>query len=148
MIDFLEQPEKAAANRDMLKNFYSVIKDLDPYIRFFFLTGVSRFSKVFIFLDLNNLHDITIHPLYAALLGYTQAELEQYFDLEIDLMAQNEGISRHEMPEKIRLWYKGYPWGGKQTVYNPFSTLSLMQKREFANHTGLPQARRIFWSKS
>ncbi|WP_250632684.1 ATP-binding protein [Rhodoflexus caldus] len=141
IIDFLEQPEKAAVNRDMLKNFYSVIKDLDPYIRFFFLTGVSRFSKVSIFSDLNNLHDITIHPQYAALLGYTQAELEQYFDREIDLLAQNEGVSRHEMLEKIRTWYNGYLWGGKETVYNPFSVLNLMSQQQFGNFwfaTGTP----------
>ncbi|WP_250632533.1 ATP-binding protein [Rhodoflexus caldus] len=143
IIDFLGQDELPIAleNRDILKSFYSVVKDLDPYIRFFFLTGVSRFSKVSIFSDLNNLNDISVTGLYATLLGYTQSELEHYFDREIDMMAQNEGISRSEMLEKIRTWYNGYLWGGKETVYNPFSTLSLMQKGEFANYwfvTGTP----------
>jgi hypothetical protein len=141
IIDFLEHPVRAATNRDVLKNFYSVVKDLDPYIRFFFLTGVSRFSKVSIFSDLNNLHDITIHPQYATLLGYTQTELEQYFDKEIDLLAQIEGVSREAMLEKIRWWYNGYLWGGKQTVYNPFSVLNLMSQQQFANYwfaTGTP----------
>jgi phosphoserine phosphatase len=143
IIDFLGQDELPTAleNRDILKSFYSVIKDLDPYIRFFFLTGVSRFSKVSIFSDLNNLDDISVTGLYATLLGYTQTELEQYFDKEIDLLAQIEGVSREAMLEKIRWWYNGYLWGGKETVYNPFSVLSLMQKREFANYwfaTGTP----------
>ncbi|MDW8205600.1 MAG: AAA family ATPase, partial [Cytophagales bacterium] len=76
IIDFLGEDELPIAlqNRDILKSFYSVIKDLDPYIRFFFLTGVSRFSKVSIFSDLNNLNDISLTGLYATLLGYTQAE--------------------------------------------------------------------------
>ncbi|MCS7019664.1 MAG: AAA family ATPase, partial [Bernardetiaceae bacterium] len=143
IIDFLGEDELPIAlqNRDILKSFYSVIKDLDPYIRFFFLTGVSRFSKVSIFSDLNNLNDISLTGLYATLLGYTQAELEHYFDKEIDLLAQNEGVSREAMIDKIRLWYNGYLWGGKETVYNPFSILSLMQKGEFANYwfaTGTP----------
>jgi phosphoserine phosphatase len=96
---------------------------------------------VSIFSDLNNLHDITIHPQYGALLGYTQTELEQYFDKEIDLLAQTEAISREAMLEKIRWWYNGYLWGGKETVYNPFSVLNLMSQQQFANYwfaTGTP----------
>jgi Predicted AAA-ATPase/PD-(D/E)XK nuclease superfamily len=141
--DFLGQDElpTALANRDTLKSFYSVVKDLDPYIRFFFLTGVSRFSKVSIFSDLNNLNDISVTGLYATLLGYTQAELEHYFGQEIDLLAISEGMGRQEMLDKVKLWYNGYLWGGRETVYNPFSVLNLAQKGEFSNYwfaTGTP----------
>jgi hypothetical protein len=139
--DFLEQPGRAVANRDLLKSFYSVIKDLDPYIRFFILTGVSRFSKVSIFSDLNNLQDLTTHPAYATLLGYTQAEVEHYFDRELDQLAQAEGLGRAETLAKVREWYNGYLWGGRETVYNPFSVLNLMSRYEFGNYwfaTGTP----------
>jgi phosphoserine phosphatase len=139
--DFLEQPERAAANRDLLKSFYSVVKDLDPCIRFFLLTGVSRFSKVSIFSDLNNLHDITLHPAYGTLVGYTQAELEHYFDQELGKLAQKENLDRATLVGKVRHWYNGYLWGEQETVYNPFSALMLMSQQRFSNFwfaTGTP----------
>jgi len=76
IIDYLEEPEQAIAHRQILKTFYSVIKDADPQIEFLLITGVSKFSKVSIFSDLNNLDDITLDRAFAALTGYTQAELE------------------------------------------------------------------------
>ncbi|OQX76201.1 MAG: AAA family ATPase, partial [Bacteroidetes bacterium 4484_276] len=79
IIDYLDALDKAEENRDILKNFYSVIKDADQYIRFFFITGVSKFSKVSIFSDLNNLDDITLDDNYSEMLGWTQEELEKYF---------------------------------------------------------------------
>jgi phosphoserine phosphatase len=141
--DFLGRDELPTAleNREVLKSFYSVVKDLDPCIRFFLLTGVSRFSKVSIFSDLNNLNDISVTGLYATLLGYTQAELERYFDRELDQLALAEGLGRAGTVDKVRHWYNGYLWGGRETVYNPFSVLNLFQKSEFANYwfaTGTP----------
>lgn len=67
--------------KEELKNFYSVIKDADQYLKFVFITGVSKFSKVSLFSGLNNLQDITLNPEYAAICGYTQQELEEVFNL-------------------------------------------------------------------
>jgi hypothetical protein len=141
--DFLGRDELPTAleNREVLKSFYSVVKDLDPCIRFFLLTGVSRFSKVSIFSDLNNLHDITLHPAYGTLLGYTQAELEHYFDQELGKLAQKENLDRATLVGKVRHWYNGYLWGEQETVYNPFSALMLMSQQRFSNFwfaTGTP----------
>ncbi len=84
IIDHLDDIEKAKENRDILKNFYSVIKGADANLRFVFITGVSKFSHVSIFSELNNLQDITTHYKYSKMLGYTEEELEHYFSEHIE----------------------------------------------------------------
>ena len=79
ILDFLDDVPKAQAHRELLKSFYSILKDADPHLRLVLLTGVSKFSRVSIFSELNNLNDLTIYSDYATLLGYTQSELEHYF---------------------------------------------------------------------
>ena len=78
ILDALEEPEVARANRDYLRGLYSVIKDCDGHVRFCFLTGVSRFSKVSLFPSLNNLIDITLEPSYSAICGYTEADFDRW----------------------------------------------------------------------
>ncbi len=135
--DYLDVLEKAEENREIFKSFYSVLKDADPYIRLLLLTGVSRFSKVSIFSDLNNLRDITMSPDYAMLAGITQKELENNFSAEItEMQKADPGIL-----EMIRIWYNGYSWNGTDKVYNPFSLLNFMADRLFKNYwfqTGTP----------
>ncbi|SFF37864.1 ATP-binding protein [Thermoflexibacter ruber] len=143
IIEYLgkEQLPQALENRDILKEFYSVIKGLDAHIQFFFLTGVSKFSKVSIFSDLNNLHDITIEPTFSTMLGYTQSELEHYFGERMKELAQQQGVSYQDFLDKVRLWYNGYAWNGKEKVYNPFSILNFMYSGDFRNYwfeTGTP----------
>ena len=89
-MDYIDDLEKAEENRDILKGFFSVLKDSDPYLRFFLITGVSKFSKVSLFSDLNNLEDITLAPSAATLTGYTQAELEHHFEEPFREMAKAE----------------------------------------------------------
>ncbi|MBK1722637.1 ATP-binding protein [Thiocystis violacea] len=120
ILDNLTRPETAREMRDGLRNLYSVIKGQDAHIRFAFLTGVSKFSKVSIFSGLNNLRDITVSADYSALCGYTERDLETVFAPEL------EGLDRDE----IRRWYNGYNWTG-ESVYNPFDVLLLFQEREF-----------------
>jgi hypothetical protein len=130
ILDNLTDPDTARALRDGLRNLYSVIKDNDAYIRFAFLTGVSKFSKVSLFSGLNNLNDITVDGAYSALCGYTEADVDQVFAPELP------GLDRAE----LRRWYNGYNWTG-EAVYNPFDLLLLFQKREFAPYwfeTGTP----------
>ncbi len=144
IIDFLDKEHlpKAQRNRSILKQFYSVIKSLDAHLHFFFLTGVSKFSKVSIFSDLNHLNDITMHIQFSKLVGYTQEELENYFPKEIEQLANIEQVSIQEMYQKIKVWYNGYRWNNRsETVYNPFSILNLMSHQNFSNfwfETGTP----------
>ena len=120
ILDRIDNPAIAKEMRDTLKDFYSVIKDQDAHIRFAFLTGVSKFSKVSLFSGLNNLDDITLDPEWSALCGYTDADVDSVFAPELD------GLDR----EQIRRWYNGYNWLG-EAVYNPFDLLLLFKKRTF-----------------
>jgi len=80
IVDHIDHIEKATKNREILRDFFGVLKYSDAFLRFVFLTGVSKFSRVSIFSDLNNLRDLTFSKRFATLLGYTQKELESYFD--------------------------------------------------------------------
>ncbi len=122
----------ARANRDFLRGLYSVVKEADAHLRFSFLTGVSKFSKVSLFSGLNNLKDITLDRRYAAICGYSERDLDTVFAPELP------GLDR----EKVREWYNGYCWRGEERVYNPFGVLLLFDTREFAAHwfeTGSPR---------
>lgn len=137
LIDYLDNAALVAENRSVFKQFYSVLKDADEYIRLLFITGVSRFSKVSIFSDLNNLRDITISTHFGAIGGITQAELERDFAPEIEQLQQDQP----SILEDIRKWYNGYSWDLKTTVYNPFSLLNFMADPVFRNYwfaTGTP----------
>ena len=124
ILDNLEDLPKAEALRDALKNFYSVIKESDPYIKFCFITGVSKFSRVSIFSDLNNLEDISLDSAFGALCGYTQQELEKTFADRLP------GVD----PKQLRIWYNGYNFLGEDKVYNPFDVLLFLKKKQFGNY--------------
>ena len=131
ILDALEVPDIARANRDFLRGLYAVIKDSDAHIRFTFITGVSKFSKVSLFSGLNNLTDITLEPEYSALCGYTDTDLDAVFAPELP------GLDR----DQIRDWYNGYSWLGDEKVYNPFDILLLFRRHRFAAYwfeTGTP----------
>ena len=131
IVDALEMPDIARANRDFLRGLYAVIKASDAHVRFTFITGVSKFSKVSLFSGLNNLTDITLEPEYSALCGYTDADLDAVFAPELP------GLDR----DQIRDWYNGYSWLGDEKVYNPFDILLLFRRRRFAAYwfeTGTP----------
>ena len=121
ILNALDAPEVARANRDYLHGLYAVIKSSDAHVRFAFLTGVSKFSKVSLFSGLNNLQDLTLDPRYSAICGYTEADLDAVFAPELP------GLDR----DAIREWYNGYSWRGEEKVYNPFDILLLLRNREF-----------------
>jgi len=120
ILDNITDPDRARAMRDGLRNLYSVIKGQDAHIRFAFLTGVSKFSKVSLFSGLNNLKDITVDARYSAICGYTESDLDDVFAPAL------EGIDR----DQVRAWYNGYNWLG-EAVYNPFDVLLLLDGRQF-----------------
>ena len=130
ILDNIDKPDLAIEMREGLKNFYSVIKDSDQYIKFVFITGVSKFSKVSLFSGLNNLEDITLNSKFGNICGYTREELTEVF---YDML---DGVDI----TKVRTWYNGYNWLGKR-VYNPFDILLFLKNREFKNYwfeTGTP----------
>ena len=134
LVDYLDDLPQAKANRDTMKNFFSVIKDCDPYLHFFLITGVSKFSKVSLFSDLNHLKDLTLHPRYASLTGYTPAEMDQYFGEDYAGLAEANQMSEVAVRAAIQEWYNGYQWKIGAPVYNPFSVLNLFDSGRFANY--------------
>ena len=131
ILDALDAPEVARTNRDYLRGLYSTVKFADAHVKFTFLTGVSKFSKVSLFSGLNNLTDITLNPSYSAICGYTDTDLDTVFASEL------EGLDR----QAIRDWYNGYNWRGDEKLYNPFDILLLFFNREFDAYwfeTGTP----------
>ncbi|GAB1435852.1 ATP-binding protein [Sphaerotilus sulfidivorans] len=130
ILDNITDQETARAMRDGLRNLYSVLKGADAHLKFVFLTGVSKFSKVSLFSGLNNLRDITLDARWSALCGYTDEDVDTVFAPELP------GLDR----EEIRRWYNGYNWLGT-SVYNPFDLLLLFDTREFKPYwfeTGTP----------
>jgi hypothetical protein len=130
ILDNITDPATALAMREGLKNLYSVLKDSDEHLKFVFLTGVSKFSKVSLFSGLNHLRDITLSPRWSALCGYTDEDVDTVFSPELP------GLDRNE----IRRWYNGYNWLGT-SVYNPFDLLLLFENRIFQPYwfeTGTP----------
>ncbi|MCL2115483.1 MAG: ATP-binding protein [Methanobrevibacter sp.] len=141
IIDCMKNVKIAKQNRDILSDFYQVLKANDEYLRFIFLTGVSKFSKTSIFSGLNNLTDITLSSKYAMICGYSQEELENHFKDYIDEFAQDNNVTQENLLSEIRNWYNGYSWDGKNSLYNPYSILSLFEDKEFGNYwfeTGTP----------
>lgn len=141
IIDYLDNLEEAKRNQQVLKTFYSVIKNSDPYIEFLLITGVSKFSKVSIFSELNNLADITLNRYFADLTGYTQTELEAAFAPYMAGAADGLELNREELLTQLRHHYNGYSWDGRTHLYNPFSVLSFFAQTEFRNfwfETGTP----------
>jgi Predicted AAA-ATPase/PD-(D/E)XK nuclease superfamily len=143
IIDFLETEtiEQAKINRDILREFYSVLKNADEDLELVFITGISKFSKVSIFSHLNNLKDISLAEQYATLTGYTQEELEFYFDDYLQEIQIKLKLSREELLLHTKAWYNGYSWDGVNRVYNPFGTLNFLSDKVFRNFwfsTGSP----------
>jgi len=128
--------------RNMLKAFYSVIKTCDQYIRFAFLTGVTKFSKISIFSDLNNLRDISLEKQYAGICGITEAELKHNFQPEIQSLADEQTLSYDQTLAALKQWYDGYCfYPGSDGMYNPFSLLNAFVKQRFGSYwfgTGTP----------
>ncbi len=128
--------------RNILKAFYGALKSADKYIRFAFLTGVTKFGKVSVFSDLNNLTDISFDRRYSAICGVTEAELHEYFDASVAELADVNGMTKDECYGQLKLDYDGYHFDWNTPgIYNPFSllnTLSSCQFRDYWFETGTP----------
>jgi hypothetical protein len=141
ILDNLTNYEISNRNRNLLREFYSVLKSYDQYIKFCLLTGVSKFSKVSVFSGLNNLKDITLNERFSTICGLTQEEVDKYFEDRMGWISEKLKLTKEELREKIKEWYNGYSWDGEKRVYNPFSILNFYEDGQFNNYwfsTGTP----------
>ena len=128
--------------RSILKPFYGVLKSMDGYIRFALLTGVTKFGKVSVFSDLNNLFDISMDENYTSICGISEKELLDNFDEDIRALAENNGQTYEEACAKLKENYDGYHfYPGSTGIYNPFSLLNTFMKGRYGSYwfeTGTP----------
>ncbi len=143
LLDVLEKdPELMDKNRETLKAFYSVFKQSDAYLRFVFLTGVTKFSQVSVFSGFNQPKDISMYEQFEALCGITEEELHTQFAKPIREMAQTENCTEEEIKLRLKKHYDGYHFSKQMTdIYNPFSVLNAFDSkdiRDFWFATGTP----------
>ena len=134
ILDNLTDLNKADEMREVLRSFYTVLKSCDEYLRFVFITGISKFSKAGVFSAMNNLQDISASHIYSDIAGYTQRELEYYFSDRIEALALSMSITREELTDKIRKYYDGFSFDGVTRLYNPFSILNFFFDGSFKNY--------------
>ena len=142
LLEAIGNPELQNDYRTTLKSFYGVAKTMDSYIRFALFTGVTKFSKVSVFSDLNNLEDITMDEQYAKICGISEQEIRDNLDNEVEAMAEKLKVSKSECYEKLKGYYDGYHFHPDSVgIYNPFSLLCALKRREFRDfwfETGTP----------
>lgn len=144
LVDYLTKDKLSigTAHQEIFKSFYSIIKGSDDFLELVFITGVSKFSKVSLFSDLNNIYDLTLDWRFADLVGYTQKEIIQYFKPYFDLAKKrNQLRSNKKLLAEVKHWYNGYSWDATTFVYNPFSILCFFTTGDFRNYwfdTGTP----------
>lgn len=142
LLETMSDPKLEEHNKAVFKGFFSTLKSFDEYLQFVFITGVTKFSKVSIFSDLNQLNDISMDEKYACICGITDAEMRETFFPEIDLMAENQGITREQCLDRLKSQYDGYHFAAESDgVYNPFSLISALSKQKFGSYwfeTGTP----------
>ena len=122
-------------NRKELRNFYSPLKDMDRYIRFLFITGITKVSHINIFSGLNQLNDISLSKDYSALCGISESELDEYFVPEIEALAKEQEMTVAEARKKLARMYDGYHFTHDvEGVYNPFCLLKCFMERDFGSY--------------
>ena len=142
LLDVMNDKGKLPALRQIMRNFYSPIKSLDPYLRFVFLTGINKFAQLSIFSELNNLKNISMMPQYSAICGISQTELENDMEPEVQALADEQGITFAEAIGHLKANYDGYHFCGKsEDIYNPYSLLNALSDKNFGSYwfdTGTP----------
>lgn len=143
IVDFLNDAVQANKNREVIRDFFAPLKDLEyrGLLRFLFITGISKFSKVSLFSKFNNPTDLTLARAAKDLVGITQEELLANFKPHIQNSAEILDFSKEQLLEWLAIWYNGYSWDGRTRLYNPFSLLSFFDDSNFRNFwfaTGTP----------
>lgn len=142
LLDVMNDQERLIPMRQIMRNFYSPIKSLDPYLRFVFITGINKFAQLSIFSELNNLQNISMMPKYSAICGISQSEIETQMQEPVKRMAESLGISYEETLEELKHNYDGYHFSGRsEDIYNPFSLIKSLDAQDFGSYwfdTGTP----------
>ena len=132
MLDVVHEKESLDVLRNIMRNFYSPLKDSEPMLRFVFLTGITKFSQVSIFSELNNITNISMDNEYAGICGITKEELLTQMSEDIDMLAEAQGLSREVTIAKLKEYYDGYHFSpASPDVFNPFSLLNCFSKKDF-----------------
>ena len=133
ILDHITDIGTADANRQVMRGFYGILKSLDQYLRFTFITGVSKFAKTSLFSELNNLLDITLAKKFANICGIAIEDLGKYFGSHIQYLSTLEDFKRYNnnLQDEILAWYDGYSWDGKTRALNPFSLLNFFGQERF-----------------
>ena len=142
MLQAIGNEELQKEYRNTLKPFYGVLKTMDGYIKLGFLTGVTKFGKVSVFSDLNNLKDISMRRDYIDICGITDKELHRYFDKDLHTLADVQGLDYETVCLEVQKRYDGYHFNfNTPGIYNPFSLLNTFFKMKFGSYwfeTGTP----------
>jgi hypothetical protein len=142
LVNTLDRNEVNEAMSALLKGFYGILKSADAYLRFVMLTGVTKFSKVSVFSDLNHLVDISLRDNYAGLCGISESELRTCFGPEIESLAKKRKLTYESTLAELKKRYNGYHFSGEsEGIYNPFSLLNTFDAGNFGNYwfaTGTP----------
>jgi hypothetical protein len=138
----MDKPDVNDEIRTVLKSFYGVLKSSDAYLQFVFLTGVTKFSRVSVFSDLNHLQDISMKEQYAGICGISETELIENFQPELHALGEKQGLSYEKTLAELKKQYDGYHFAKEsEDLYNPFSILNTFASLDFGNYwfeTGTP----------
>jgi hypothetical protein len=135
LLEVLHEEENLPQFRKVMQEFYVPLKACDPYIKFCFITGITKFSQLSIFSTINNLKNVTLLPRFSAICGFTEQEVKNVFAEDIQMMADQMGYTAEEMFQKIKLRYDGYHFASvSEDIYNPFSLLNAFGDQELQNY--------------
>jgi DNA-binding Lrp family transcriptional regulator len=143
LTDYLENEQQTIfeSNREFLRGFYGIFKSNDAHLHQVIITGISKYGKISIFSQLNNVIDYSLAPQYATICGYTSQELSQYFDIPLQEISKKMNVSKEELLNELQKYYNGYSFDGENTIYNPYSMLNFFELQVFRNYwydTGTP----------
>lgn len=131
LLDVVHEDTSLQVLRNVMRNFYSPLKMCEPYLRFVFLTGITKFSQMSIFSELNNISNVSMDEEYAGICGITKEELVTQMSADVDALGEKLGKTREETLAALREYYDGYHFADvSPDVFNPFSLLNAMSKRQ------------------
>ena len=135
LLDVVHEEEMLPVLRNVMRNFYSPLKDCDPYLKFVFITGITKFSQLSIFSELNNINNVSMDIPYAGICGITQEELLTQMSDDIDRLAEKLELTREETISQLKRHYDGYHfcWPSPD-VFNPYSLLNCFSKQEINSY--------------
>lgn len=135
LLDVVHEDKHLEELRYVMRNFYSPLKDCDPMLRFVFLTGITKFSQLSIFSELNNITNISMDDQYAGICGITEEEMLTQMSGDIDALAEAQALTREQTIAKLKEHYDGYHFSKESPdIYNPFSLLNSFSKKQFGSY--------------